>query len=56
MMVTVALFPLLSLSVRNRLLPLIAASEKWRSAIGRGIEILAALGIIALGLVPMIWR
>jgi len=53
-MVTVALFPVLSIAVRDRLLPLIAASEGWRSAVGHGIEILAALGIIALGLVPTI--
>jgi nickel/cobalt exporter len=54
MIVTVSLFPLLTLAARHRLVPLISASEGWRATIMRALEIAAAGGIIALGIVPIL--
>lgn len=56
MFVTVAAFPLAAIALRTKLLPLLASTQTWRIRVGRGLEILAALAIIAIGLLPLLRR
>jgi ABC-type nickel/cobalt efflux system permease component RcnA len=54
MIVTVASFPLLAVLLRTRLLPLLARTETLRARTGYILEVGAALGVILLGLWPLI--
>lgn len=54
MIVTVASFPLLAVLLRTRLLPLLARTETLRVRTGYILEVGAALGVILLGLWPLI--
>ena len=54
MVVTVAAFPLLTVLLRTRLLPMMAQSEGWRQKIGHLLEVTAAIAVIALGLWPLL--
>jgi nickel/cobalt transporter (NicO) family protein len=54
MIVTVAVFPLLAILLRTRLVPLMTRTEAWQAWIGRGLEIGAAAAIILLGLWPLL--
>lgn len=54
MIVTVASFPLLAVLLRTRLLPLLARTEVLRARTGHVLEVVAALGVILLGLWPLI--
>jgi nickel/cobalt transporter (NicO) family protein len=54
MIATVAAFPLVAVLLRTRLLPLMARTEGLRFWIGRGLEFVAALAVILLGLWPIL--
>ena len=54
MITTVAVFPLLAVLVRSRLLPLMLRTEAWRAWIGRGLEIGAAIAVTLIGLGPLL--
>lgn len=54
MVVTVAAFPLLTVLLRTRLLPVMAQTEGWRQKIGHLLEVTAAIAVIALGLWPLL--
>ncbi|MFG1306992.1 hypothetical protein V5F34_22970 [Xanthobacter autotrophicus] len=54
MIFTVASFPLLAVLLRTRLLPLLARTETLRVRTGYILEVGAALGVILLGLWPLI--
>lgn len=56
MFVTVVAFPLAAIAFRTKLLPLLAQTQSWRVRIGRALEILAALAIVAIGLLPLMRR
>jgi nickel/cobalt exporter len=56
MFVTVAAFPLMAVSLRTQLLPLMARTEDSSNRLGRFLEIGAALAIIALGILPLVPR
>jgi nickel/cobalt exporter len=54
MIVTVGSFPLLAVLLRTRLLPLLARTERWRESLGHGLEISAALAVLAIGIGPLL--
>lgn len=56
MFVTVVAFPLLAIGFRTQLLPLLVGTQTWRDRIGRALEIVAALAIVAIGLLPLLHR
>lgn len=50
MIVTVAMFPLLAVLLRTRLMPLMAGTETLRGRIGRVLEVGGALAVVLIGL------
>jgi nickel/cobalt transporter (NicO) family protein len=54
MVATVAIFPLLAVLFRTRLLPVMARTETVRRRIGHLLEVGAALAVIFLGLWPLL--
>lgn len=56
MFVTVVAFPLLAIAFRTQLLPLLANTQAWRIRLGHILEIIAALAIIAIGLLSLFRR
>ena len=56
MVATVAAFPLLAVLFRQRLMGALSRSEQWRRRVGKGLETLAALAVVTLGLWPLVAR
>jgi len=54
MILTVFAFPLLAILLRTRLVALLNQTAGWRSQAGFGLEVIAALAIVALGVWPLL--
>lgn len=54
MIVTVVAFPLLAILLRTRLVVLLDRASGWRYQVGFGLEVIAALAIVALGAWPLL--
>ncbi len=54
MILTVAVFPLLAILLRARLVLLLDRTDGWRQRLGFGLEIAAASAIVALGGWPLL--
>ncbi|MBN9435801.1 hypothetical protein [Bosea sp. (in: a-proteobacteria)] len=54
MILTVVAFPLLAILLRSRLVSLLDRTAGWRSRVGLGLEIAAALAVVALGAWPLL--
>ncbi|KFC64630.1 nickel/cobalt efflux protein RcnA [Bosea sp. LC85] len=54
MIVTVVAFPLLAVLFRTRLVTLLDRTDGWRRHAGAGLEIMAALAVVALGVWPLV--
>jgi len=51
--VTIVGFAAAAILARDRLMRMLARTERWRETLGRGLETLGALGVLALGLVML---